>query len=83
MEEAIAAYADGAIGLHAPIRVRYGKMIDGKMEYRLINATVGRLIYNEPIPQDLGFVDRTGRRYLDKGEYRIIVGKQKVAIEVI
>ena len=33
--------------------------------------------------RDLGFVDRTGRRYLDKGEYRIIVGEQKVAIEVI
>jgi beta-glucosidase len=33
--------------------------------------------------RDLGFVDRTGRRYLDKGEYRIIVGKQKATIEVI
>ena len=33
--------------------------------------------------RDLGFVDRTGRRYLDKGEDRIIVGEQKVAIEVI
>ena len=40
-EEAIAAYADGAIGLHAPIRVRYGKEVDGKMEYRIIDATVG------------------------------------------
>ena len=59
VEEAIAAYADGVVGLHAPIRVRYGKEIDGKMEYRVIDATVGRLIYNEPIPQDLGFVDRT------------------------
>ena len=59
VEEAIAAYADGAVGLHAPIRVRYGKEQGGVMEYRTINATVGRLIYNEPIPQDLGFVDRT------------------------
>ena len=46
MEEAIAAYADGAVGLHAPILVRYGKEIDGVMQYRIINATVGRLIYN-------------------------------------
>ena len=59
VDEAIAAYADGNVGLHAPIRVRYGKEVDGVMQYRTINATVGRLIYNEPIPQDLGFVDRT------------------------
>ena len=58
VEEAIAAYADGNVGLHAPIRVRYGKEIDGVMQYRIIDATVGRLIYNEPIPQDLGFVNR-------------------------
>jgi len=59
VNEAIAAYADGDVGLHAPIRVRYGKEIDGVMQYRIIDATVGRLIYNEPIPQDLGFKDRT------------------------
>ena len=58
-EEAIAAYSDGAIGLHAPILVRFGKELNGKMEYRIIEATVGRIIYNEPIPQDLGFVDRS------------------------
>ena len=59
VDEAIAAYADGDVGLHAPICVRYGKEVDGVMQYRIINATVGRLIYNEPIPQDLGFVDRS------------------------
>ena len=59
VDEAIAAYADGDVGLHAPIRVRYGREVDGQMRYSIINATVGRLIYNEPIPQDLGFVDRT------------------------
>ncbi|MBO5837008.1 MAG: DNA-directed RNA polymerase subunit beta' [Oscillospiraceae bacterium] len=59
VDEAIAAYADGNVGLHAPIRVRHGREVDGRMEYSIIDATVGRLIYNEPIPQDLGFVDRT------------------------
>ena len=59
VEEAIAAYADGDVGLHAPIRVRYSKLVDGQLQSRIIDATVGRLIYNEPIPQDLGFVDRT------------------------
>ena len=77
-EEAIAAYADGAIGLHAPILVRYGKEIDGKMEYRLINATVGRLIYNEPIPQDLGFVDRSDPEHAFDLEIDFLVGKKQL-----
>jgi len=77
-EEAIAAYADGAIGLHAPIMVRYGKEINGKMEYRLINATVGRLIYNEPIPQDLGFVDRTDPKHAFDLEIDFLVGKKQL-----
>jgi len=78
VEEAIAAYADGAVGLHAPIRVRYGKEIDGKMEYRLINATVGRLIYNEHIPQDLGFVDRTDPEHAFDLEVDFLVGKKQL-----
>jgi len=77
-EEAIAAYADGAIGLHAPILVRYGKEINGKMEYRLINATVGRLIYNEPIPQDLGFVDRSDPDHAFDLEIDFLVGKKQL-----
>ena len=77
-EEAIAAYADGAIGLHAPILVRYGKKIDGRMEYRLINATVGRLIYNEPIPQDLGFVDRSKPGHEFDLEVDFLVGKKQL-----
>ena len=77
-EEAIAAYADGAIGLHAPILVRYGKQINGKMEYRLINATVGRLIYNEPIPQDLGFVDRSDPARAFDLEVDFLVGKKQL-----
>ena len=78
VEEAIAAYADGSIGLHAPIRVRYGKLIDGTMHYRMINATVGRLIYNEPIPQDLGFVDRTDPEHAFDLEVDFLVGKKQL-----
>ncbi len=77
-EEAIAAYADGAVGLHAPILVRYGKMIDGQMRYRIINATVGRLIYNEPIPQDLGFVDRSVPGQEFDLEVSFLVGKKQL-----
>ncbi len=54
--EAIMAYNDGVIGLHAPIRVR---MTNENGESKLVWCTVGFIIFNESIPQDLGFVDRT------------------------
>ena len=78
VEEAEAAYADGSIGLHAPILVRYGKEIDGRMQYRIITATVGRLTYNEPIPQDLGFVDRTDPAHAFDLEVDFLVGKKQL-----
>ena len=53
--EAIMAYNDDIIGLHAPIRVR---LSNGKGESKLVWCTVGFLLFNESIPQDLGFVDR-------------------------
>ena len=53
--EAIMAYNDGVIGLHAPIRVR---MTGADGSSALIWCTVGFIIFNESIPQDLGFVDR-------------------------
>jgi len=56
--EAIMAYEEGDVGLHAPIRVRMFREFDGEMRSKLVEATVGRIIFNEPIPQDLGFVDR-------------------------
>ena len=80
VDEAITAYADGCIGLHAPIRVRYGKENDGVMQYRIITATVGRLIFNEPIPQDLGFVDRSDPAHLFDLEVSFLVGKKKLGV---
>ena len=53
--EALMAYNDGVVGLHAPIRVRFTK--DGVS--KLVWCTVGFIIFNESIPQDIGFVDRT------------------------
>ena len=53
--EAIMAYNDGIVGLHAPIRVR---MTNDDGESKIIWCTVGLIIFNESIPQDLGFVDR-------------------------
>ena len=57
-EEAILAHHGGALGIHAPIRVRRHGMCRGEKVTRLVETTVGRIIFNEPIPQDLGFVDR-------------------------
>ncbi|MEG0770485.1 MAG: DNA-directed RNA polymerase subunit beta' [Clostridia bacterium] len=59
VDEAMHAYSAGAVGIHAPIRVRVQKEINGVTKSKIINATIGRLIFNAPIPQDLGFVDRT------------------------
>jgi len=53
-DEAIMAYNDGVVGLHAPIRVRMTK----NGESKLVWCTVGFILFNESIPQDLGFVDR-------------------------
>ena len=53
--EAIMAYNDNVVGLHAPIRVR---LSDGKGNSKLVWCTVGFLLFNEAIPQDLGFVNR-------------------------
>jgi DNA-directed RNA polymerase subunit beta' len=58
-EEAILAYQLKAIGLHAAIHVRMKKTFDGVEEQGLINTTVGKILFNEAIPQDLGFVDRS------------------------
>ena len=59
VDEALLAYQNGDVGLRAKIKVRVTKEIDGEKKTKTIVATVGRLIYNEEIPQDLGFVDRT------------------------
>ncbi len=58
-DEALLAYQNGDLGLHAKIFVRMYKEIDGELKHKKIETTVGRIIYNQGIPQDLGFVDRT------------------------
>lgn len=57
--EAMMAYDNGILGLHAPIKVRLTKEIDGEERSKVVDATLGRLIFNENIPQDLGYVDRS------------------------
>ncbi len=77
-EEALMAYQDGAVTLHSPIRVRVFKTIDGVKKHRIINTTVGRIIFNEPIPQDLGFVDRSDPEHAFDYEISFKVDKKKL-----
>ncbi len=58
-DEALMAYSEGVVGIHAPIKVRLTREINGKKISRIVDATPGRLIFNERIPQDLDFVDRS------------------------
>ncbi len=58
-DEALMAYDAGYVSLHAKIKVKVSKTIGTKTVSKIIDATVGRLIFNSVIPQDLGFVDRT------------------------
>ena len=60
MNEAILAYENGVLSLHAPIKVRMEKtMDDGSVVADLVDTSLGRLLFNEILPQDLGFIKRT------------------------
>ena len=59
VDEATMAYEEGSITLHSKIKVRMSKEIDGEMKSALIDTTLGKIIFNNPVPQDLGFVDRS------------------------
>ena len=76
--EAMMAYANGVLGLHAPIRIRVSREIDGEIHTGIINATLGRLIFNEHIPQDLGFVDRSDPSKLLDLEIDMTCGKKQL-----
>ena len=57
--EAILAYENREVSLHEPVKVRRTLTFDGVEESRMVVTTVGRIIFNEAIPQTLGYVDRT------------------------
>ncbi|MDT8715808.1 DNA-directed RNA polymerase subunit beta' [Clostridium sp. 19966] len=58
-DEAIMAYETKSISIHAKVQVQITRSIDGNDVTGIVNTTVGKLIFNESIPQDLGFVDRS------------------------
>ena len=76
--EALMAYQCNVIGIHAPINVRITKEIDGVEHYKTIQTTVGRIIFNEPLPQDLGFVNRKDPEQLFDYEIGFRTGKKEL-----
>ncbi|MCI8726791.1 MAG: DNA-directed RNA polymerase subunit beta' [Hungatella sp.] len=76
--EAILAYENKAVTLHSRVKVRVQKtMADGTVKSGIIESTVGRFIFNEIIPQDLGFVDRSIPENELKLEVDFHVGKKQ------
>ena len=75
-DEALMAYDAGVVGMHAPIKVRVTKQIDGKTVQKVIVTTVGCIIFNSAIPQDLGFIDRTDPEHAFDYEVNFVVTKK-------
>ena len=78
MNEAEMAYANGQLGLHAPIRVRMEKEIDGVKYSKIVDATLGRLIFNQQIPQNLGYVDRSDPDKILDLEVAFVIKKKQL-----
>ena len=76
--EALMAYQDDVISIHAAIKVRVIKEVGEEKIQSLIDTTVGKIIFNEHIPQDLGFVDRSKPENALKLEIDFKVGKKEL-----
>ena len=77
-EEALMAYNDRVIGPHCPIGVRVTRTVDGVEYTRVVEVTPGRIIFNQNIPQDLGFVDRTDPAHVCDYEITFTCGKKQL-----
>ena len=75
VDEVMMAYQTGVIELHSKIKVRRELEIDGKIESGIVDTTIGKIIFNNPIPQDLGFIDRSIPENRFKFEVDFLVGK--------
>ena len=78
-EEAIIAHENHDLGMHAPIYVKMSKTDEnGVVRYGKVKTTVGRIIYNKGIPQDLGFVDRTNPETEFDPEINFVITKKNL-----
>jgi DNA-directed RNA polymerase subunit beta' len=79
MAEMEMAYANKDVDIHAKVKVRVTKDIDGKKVTRLVESTVGRFLFNQIIPQDLGFIKREGADDIFKLEIDCVVDKSTLS----
>ncbi|MBR0576313.1 DNA-directed RNA polymerase subunit beta' [Proteiniclasticum sp. BAD-10] len=77
-EEALMAYQLHNVTLQESIKVRVNKMINGEVRSKIIQTTLGKLLFNESIPQNLGFVDRTDKEQEFALEINFLVGKKQL-----
>ena len=77
-KEAILAYDNHEVSLQEIIRVRRTLEFDGVPETRMVQTTVGRIIFNEAIPQNLGYVDRTNEETKFDYEISFLVDKKAI-----
>ena len=78
MDEAMMAYDSHVITLHSKIKVRRTVDFNGTTVTGLVDTTMGRMIFNRPIPQDLGYVDRSTPEEALKFEVDFLVGKKQL-----
>ena len=80
IEEAEMAYANHDLGVHAKIHVRIAERDEdgNEIDHAIINTTIGRLLYNKGIPQDLGFVDRTKAENKFEPEIDFTIAKKQL-----
>ena len=76
VNEARLAYDSGVIDLHAKIKVRFTKKVDGITKSKIIETTLGKIIFNDPVPHDLGFIDRTDPENMFRLEVEGLVNKK-------
>ena len=78
-EEAVIAHENHDLGMHASIYVKMRKVDENGVErFGKVKTTVGRIIYNKGIPQDLGFVDRTNPETEFEPEINFVVTKKNL-----
>ncbi len=78
INEALMAYQAKIVTLHSKIKVRRELEIDGVKKSRIIETSVGKIIFNRAIPQDLGFVDRSVEDNMFEFEVDFLVGKKQL-----
>ena len=80
INEAMLAYDAGYVHIHAPIKVRLSGEVNGETKHALVDVTIGKLIFNENMPQNLGFVDRSDPEHALDLEINFLCTKKMLGV---